>query len=117
MTNLLLNEHSHQFRDLKGRFLSFWPEFTQSFLNVLTIEAISNPERQFCFNIVEGDHLARWGRLLPDKRPECNTIELLHGSSHNNLRSIAAHGFNLESDPANGAIYGTGAYLTPKRRL
>ena len=111
----LLDEDSHQFRDVQGRFRSFWPVQDQERLTVQTIEAVSNPERQVCFKMVEADHRSRLARLPPgshDRPAGENTVELLHGSSHENLRNIALDGFNLESSPANGAIYGTGAYLT-----
>ena len=111
----LLHEDSQEFRDLVARFLSFHHEHDHKFIDVLTIEAIQNQERWTCFKLVEADHRRNVARLPPDSRNRPagqNTVELLHGSSHMNLRNIALNGFNLESDPANGAIYGKGAYFT-----
>ena len=108
----LLNENSQEYRAVESEFLSFWPHATHGLIDVGSIEAISNPEREFCFGIIEQDHSVKWAALPQDERPGENTIRLVHGSSYENLRGIAGTGFDLVSSPANGKVYGRGAYLT-----
>ena len=107
-----LDHSSAEFRELERRFRSFWPESAQAGIVVKSIEAVSNKDRDECFNLTEADHSKMWASLPKTQRPECNTVELVHGSAHDNLRGIVSNGFDLESTPAHGRLYGNGAYFT-----